>query len=130
MAKKNQTTTENATPAEKTAKGPTWRIGLFRNDHGRLCTVYTRAYGTPMPYEARRVGDRMILRTGKYEGMKYSEARQLLLAEAKAAGLVDEPVEKSQAEPAAAEPAEAEAPKAKPRAKKAGKAGKATAPAK
>lgn len=120
------TKTENTAQAEtKTAKGPTWRIGLFRNDHGKLCTVYVRADGTPMPYEARRVGDRKILRTGKYEGVKYSEARQLLLAEAKDAGLVDEPVEKPKAEPARAPEAEAPAKKTSRRAPK-----KATEPAK
>lgn len=116
--------TSAKTPKEKkVAKGPTWSIGIFRNARGKLATVYVNSAGKPMPYEAPRVGNAKILLTGKYSGVTYAEARQLLLKDAKKAGLKDEPVEKPKTEKKAA---------AKPNGKatsgtKAGKAGKVPA---
>lgn len=83
MAKNEQQTETKATPR--------WSLGLFRNDYGRLVTCYVRADGTPVPSEAKRVGDSEILHHDIFRGMKYSEARQQLLADAEEQkGLVDE----------------------------------------
>lgn len=89
MARKTkQETTKVAEVETPNAKGPTWRIGVFRNDTGKLVTVYVgKDLKTPQPYETKRVGDRAILLAREYSGMKYSEARQLLLKEAITAGI-------------------------------------------
>lgn len=71
----------------ETPTGPVWRIGLFRNAKGKLSTAYVNAEGTPLPYERRRVGDRKIVFHKAYTGMKYSEARVQLVADAEAAGV-------------------------------------------
>lgn len=73
--------------AETKTTGPRWRIGLFRNDKGKLVTVYVSPDGSPVPYEQKRVGDREILYHGEYTGMPYRDARQVLLKEAAEKGL-------------------------------------------
>lgn len=87
QAKKSEA--KNATTKQQ-ANGPHWSIGVFRNDKGKLVTVYVRADGTPVPYETRRVGGRKILHFGTYSGMPYREARQQLLKDAEAAGLASQ----------------------------------------
>jgi hypothetical protein len=75
------------TEQEQPKRSPRWSIGVFRNAKGNLVTVYVSADGTPMPYEAKRVGDAKILHHAVYAGMKYSEARQELLKDAATAGV-------------------------------------------
>jgi hypothetical protein len=90
-----RTTKKQATAKvnEQAVKGPRWNIGLFRNDRGKLVTVYVTTEGQPVPYEERRVGGREILHFGTYTGMPYRDARQQLLADAEAAGLTNEVVD-------------------------------------
>lgn len=97
-------TTKIETTTATTNAGPRWSIGLFRNDKGKLCTVYVTKDGTPMPYEAKRVGGRDILLYRVYSGIKYSAARQELVKEAKKAGIKDGPVVTPKAEALRAEP--------------------------
>jgi hypothetical protein len=93
-----------------------WSIGLFRNQHGGLSTVYVTLDGVPMPYEAVRVGKSKILFHAQYIGMLYREARQQLLKDAAKAGIKDEPKEESKptAKAAKTTPKTAETPR-KPR---------------
>ena len=76
---------------KKTTKSPKksasrWSLGVFRNEQGRLATVYVRADGRPSPYLRKQVGGRKILFHATYSKMKYSEARHRLL---KDSGLKD-----------------------------------------
>ena len=85
-----------AKKAKSAGTGSAWRLGLFRNAHGRLVTVYVNSDGSVMPYEQPRVGNAPILFMGAYKGMKYSEARLQLLKDAKKdKGLENEVVEKA-----------------------------------
>lgn len=68
----------------------TWRIGIFKNEQGRLVTVYTDAAGNPVPYEMKKVGNNPLLITGIFSDMKYSEARAALLKQAEAQGISGE----------------------------------------
>jgi len=126
--KKTKATTK--TKAKGTSNGPTWRLGLFRNDHGRLVTVYVNSDGEVMPYQRRQVADRPVLFTGAYSDMKYSEARQQLLKDAKAQkGLVDEVVEKAPKVAKAAKATKKGSKKAKASSTKTGRRQKAAASA-
>ncbi len=85
---------------------PRWSIGLFRNERGKLVTIYVRsADGVPMPYEKKRLNGNKILFHAVYTGMKYSQARQRLL---KDSGLKDQLVEGSANWKAVAKKAKAE----------------------
>lgn len=80
----------SATEQKETTRTYRWSIGLFRNPHGKLVTIYTRKDGTPVPSAQDRVGDAEILHHGTYADMTYAEARQRLLSEAEEQGITDE----------------------------------------
>ena len=110
MAEKTKKAAKAKVAKKTKGTGSAWRLGLFRNAHGRLVTVYVNSDGSVMPYEQPRVGNAPILFKGAYTGMKYSEARVQLLKDAKKdKGLENEVVEKA---PKAAKVTKTKAPKA------------------
>ena len=90
MTKNAKPETTPETPETSKPKRLRWTIGLFRNDQGKLSTVYTSVAGEVVPYLRERVGDHPILFHGTYTDMKYSEARKALLADAEKAGIKSE----------------------------------------